>query len=139
MSQETPSDSPTRGEVVSEESLDLVGEVMDIDCHMVDTSSLQCIDGALEESLLPYPNKSFRHCVGERLEACAKTSGEDECVRAFLFAMAEFHLHLRIFLSDAVGKMLSGIDGAMLSACATEREHQGSEASLEITLNMEIG
>ena len=37
-----------------------------------------------------------------------------------------------------LGKVLSGLDGAMLSAGASERKHQRSEATLYITRHMSI-
>ena len=44
-----------------------------------------------------------------------------------------------IFLVEVLGQMLGGIDRAMLSAGASEGEHQVGESALQITLYVGIG
>ena len=43
------------------------------------------------------------------------------------------------FLVDVLGEMLRRIDGTMLTARATEREHQRSKTTLQIPLHVGIG
>ena len=53
--------------------------------------------------------------------------------------MAEAHLHLWELAMDVLGQMLGGVDGAVLSASASEAEHERGEAAFQIALHMGIG
>ena len=43
------------------------------------------------------------------------------------------------FLVDMLGKMLSGVDTAVLTARTTETEHERGEATLDVTAHMGVG
>ena len=51
---------------------------------------------------------------------------------AYVYFNAEFFM-------DMMGQMLCSVDTAMLSARATEREHETCESSLYISLDVHIG
>ena len=44
-----------------------------------------------------------------------------------------------VFLVEVFGEVLGTIDGAMLTTCAAEGEHQVGEPTLEITLHVRVG
>ena len=55
-----------------------------------------------------------------------------------LFAVADANLDAELIV-EVFGQVLGAIDTAMLAACAAEREHQGSKASLDVTAYVGIG
>ena len=55
-----------------------------------------------------------------------------------LFAVANAHLHT-IFVVDIFRQVLRSVDGTMLSAGASEGEHQRRESALYVALHMGIG
>ena len=55
-----------------------------------------------------------------------------------MFSVEKSHLNAEA-LVKMVGKVLSTIDGAMLPSCATEGEHQGGKATVNVALHMEVG
>ena len=64
---------------------------------------------------------------------CSGENGMDA-----LLAMGEVNANA-IFPVEMLGEVLGAIDGAMLTTCAAEGEHEVGEATLEVTLNMMIG
>ena len=64
---------------------------------------------------------------------CSGENGVDA-----LLAMGEVDANA-IFPVEMLGEVLGAIDGAMLTTCAAEGEHEVGEAALEVTLNMMIG
>ncbi len=64
---------------------------------------------------------------------CSGENGVDA-----LLAMGEVDANA-IFPVEMLGEVLGAIDGAMLTACAAEGEHEVGEAALEVALNMMIG
>ena len=52
--------------------------------------------------------------------------------------MADAHFDAELIV-NMLSKMLGGIDGAMLSSCAAEAEHQTGKASLDVALYVGIG
>ena len=52
--------------------------------------------------------------------------------------MTNVYLYTEL-LMDMLGQVLCGVDGAVLTACATEGKHQRREASLYVAAHMGIG
>jgi hypothetical protein len=126
--------------------LNHIGMVMHIYHSPVYVCFKKLLQNMLQQRLASHWHKSLRHGISERTQARTHTGSKyhsttrchgKERLMYVLLTMDDVNLDTKLSM-QIFAEMLGTIDTTMLATCATEREHEVGESTLQIAFDVHI-